>query len=71
MLKMQQNNKKLIRIKVRFASKSEKNKSKEYIDFLLRNPHSTLLRVYGGMLMPNEELLYEATKNKIYKSVVE
>ena len=71
MLKMQQNNKKLIRIKVRFASKSEKNKSKEYIDFLLKNPHSNLLRVYGGMLMPNEELLYEATKNKICKSVVE
>lgn len=71
MLKMQQNNKKLIRIKVRFASKSEKNKSKEYIDFLLKNPHNTFLRVYGSLLMPNEELLYEATKNKIYKSVVE
>ena len=71
MLKMQQNNKKLIRIKVRFASKSEKNKSKDHIDFLLKNPYSTFLRVYGSMLMPNEELLYEATKNKIYKSVVE
>lgn len=68
---MQQNNKKLIRIKVRFASKSEKNKSKEFIDFLLKNPHNTFLRVYGSMLMPNEGLLYEATKNKIYKSVVE
>lgn len=71
MLKMQQNNKKLIRIKVRFASKSEKNESKEYIDFLLKNQHNTYLRVYENMLMPNEELLYEATKNKIYKSVVE
>lgn len=68
---MQQSNKKLIRIKVRFASKSEKNKSKEYIDFLLKNQHNTYLRVYENMLMPNEELLYEATKNKIYKSVVE
>lgn len=68
---MQQSNKKLIRIKVRFASKSEKNKSKKYIDFLLKNQHNTYLRVYENMLMPNEELLYEATKNKIYKSVVE
>lgn len=68
---MQQSSKKLIRIKVRFASKSEKNKSKEYIDFLLKNQHNTYLRVYENMLMPNEELLYEATKNKIYKSVVE
>ena len=68
---MQQSNKKLIRIKVRFASKYEKNKSEEYIDFLLKNQHNTYLRVYESMLMPNEELLYEATKNKIYKSVVE
>lgn len=68
---MQQSNKKLIRIKVRFASKSEKNKSKEYIDFLLKNSHNTFLRVYESLLMPNEGLLYEATKNKIYKSVVE
>lgn len=68
---MQQSNKKLIRIKVRFASKHEKNKSKECIDFLLKNPHNTFLRVYESMLMPNEKLLYEATKNKIYKSVVE
>lgn len=68
---MQQSNKKLIRIKVRFASKSEKNKSKEYIDFLLKKPHNTFLRVYESILMPNEKLLYEATKNKIYKSVVE
>lgn len=68
---MQQSSKKLIRIKVRFASKSEKNKSKEHIDFLLKNPHNTFLRIYRSMLMPNEELLYEATKNKIYKSMVE
>lgn len=68
---MQQSNKKLIRIKVRFASKSEKNKSKEYIDFLLKNPPNTYLRVYESILMPNEELLYEATKNKVHKKMVE
>lgn len=65
---MQQSTKKLIRIKVRFANKFEKNKADGSVDFLIHRVHS---RVYESMLSAKERLLYEATKNKIYKSVVE
>lgn len=65
---MQQSTKKLIRIKVRFANKFEKNKADGSVDFLIHRVHS---RVYESMLSAKERLLYEATKNKVHENVVE